>query len=135
MCAAQLIEKNKIISELRSNVGFYHELAQTFSKILKSNNIDLLAKIIDNSGKIILDAESLCNLIGLIVENIDVALQYEEKEAACLNKINPSHKLENVKVRNLDFKRCYNNLYNILQDKCAVSLPIILVSHCLRKSK
>jgi hypothetical protein len=127
--SSDLVAKDKLINELRSSVAFYQELAQTFSKILKNNNIDLLANIIDNSGKIILDAESLCNLIGLIVgAPVDIInLQYEEKEVSCLHKINPIHKLENIKVATLDFKLCYNNLYNILQDKYAVSLSRVLV--------
>jgi hypothetical protein len=124
-----LIERDKTISELKFSLDFYQELALTFSKILKSNNIDLLANIIDNSGKIILDAASLCNLIALIAgANPEfIKLQYEEREATCLAKIKPIHKLENIKVGVLDFKLCYNNLYNILQDKYAVSLTHVLV--------
>jgi hypothetical protein len=122
--------QNQIV-ELKLQVDFYQELAHTFSKILKSNNIKLLTNLIDQSGKIILDTESLCILIGLITNSNagQVNIQYESTDGdGCFAKINPIHKIETIKIGYIDFQLGYNTQYNTLQEKFAVSLRKVIVS-------
>jgi hypothetical protein len=121
---------NQII-ELKAQVEFYEELAQTFSKILKSNNIKLIANLIDQSGKIILDAESLCILIGMITSSnpATVNIQYESnEEGGCFAKINLIHKIKTIKIGVIDFNLGFNAQYNTLQQKFAVSLKRVVVN-------
>jgi hypothetical protein len=119
------------VTELKSQVEFYQELAHTFSKILKNNNVKLIANLIDQSGKIILDAESLCILIGLITSSdpATVSIQYESNdEGGCFAKINLIHKVKSIKIGVIDFNLGFNAQYNTLQENFAVSLKRVVVS-------
>jgi hypothetical protein len=119
------------IAELKAQIEYYQELARTFSKILKNNNTKLIANLIDQSGKIILDAESLCLLIGLITASdpSTVNIQYESNdETGCLAKINLIHKVKSIKIGVIDFNLGFNAQYNTLQEKFAVSLKRVLIS-------
>ncbi len=50
----------------KNDVALAKLLATTFGHILKDNNVKLLANIIDNSGKVIVDLVSLVNLIAVV---------------------------------------------------------------------
>jgi hypothetical protein len=118
------------VTDLRSQLRFYQELAQVFSNILKSNNLKLITNLIDQSGKIILDAESLCTLIGLITNESPavVNIQYEENKEGCLAKINLIHKIKAIKIGVTDFNLGFNAQFNTLQEKYAVSLKRVVVA-------
>jgi hypothetical protein len=118
--------------EAKSQAEFYKELAYTFSKILKSTNLKLIVNLIDQSGKIIVDASSLCVLIGLIV-NVpadQIHIEYESGSVGegCSTKINPICKVDTIKINHIDFKLGYNEKYNILSDTFAVSLKKVFIS-------
>ena len=119
-------EKTSEIDE----VGLYKLIAHTFAVILKDNNPKLLANIVDNSGKIIIDATSLCQIIALMcgVEATAVHIEYVVKdEVGCMAKANPIKLIENIKINYLDFKLAYNNMFNILTDQYHISLKKVIV--------
>ena len=113
----QLINTN---SELR----FYKLLSQTFSNILRDNNPKLLINLIDQSGKVIIEAPVLIELIA-IKTNTDknlVNIQFVEEETNCLGKVSPIKRISNIKIDNETFSLKYNREYNILQDDYKISL-------------
>ena len=110
----------------------YKLLAMTFSNILKDNNPKLVANIIDNSGKIIVEAGNLVKIIALITNSLesDIHIEYVNNDGngctAC-TKINPIKKIENIKIGYVDFKLGFNDKYNILCDTFNVSLKKCII--------
>ena len=110
----------------------YKLLAITFSNILKDNNAKLIANIIDNSGKIIVEAGNLIKIIALITgaSETDIHIEYVNNDGggctAC-TKINPIKKIENIKIGYVDFKLGFNDKYNILSDTFNVSLKKCII--------
>ena len=106
----------------------YKLLALTFSNILKDNNSKLIANLIDNSGKIIIDATNLVRIIALLCGALetDIHIEYvnKDKEGGCIacSKINPIKQIENIKIGYIDFKLGFNDRYNILCDTFNISL-------------
>ena len=110
----------------------YKLLAITFSHILKDNNPKLIANIIDNSGKIIVDAGNLVKIIALITNSpeTDIHIEYVNNDGAgcgACTKINPIKKIENIKIGFVDFKLGFNDKYNILCDTFNVSLKKCII--------
>ena len=108
----------------------YEYLAVTFSRILKSNNATLIANLIDQSGKIILDGSSLITAIALLL-NMDqsmIRFSYEDPPATCLHKVNPVKSIESIKVDGRDFALAYNREYNTLTDVFGISLKKVLIN-------
>ncbi len=118
------------LTTCKNDVALAKLLATTFGHILKDNNVKLLANIIDNSGKVIVDLVSLVNLIAVVtgapVENITIG--YEEQEVGCMAKINPIRNIDNIKVNGLDFHLSYNCRYNLLSDQYFISLKRVLTN-------
>ena len=112
-----------------NHVELYKHLAISFSNILKSNNLKLVANLIDMSGKVVLSARDLCKAITLIV-NADehaISIEYEDPDASCMTKVNPVKTISNIKVNGYDFRMAYNRYYNILSDEFNVSLTRCLI--------
>ena len=110
----------------------YKLLALTFSNILKDNNHKLIANIIDNSGKIIVEAGNLIKIIALLTNSLesDIHIEYVNHDGAgctACTKINPIKKIENIKIGYVDFKLGYNDKYNILCDTFNVSLKKCII--------
>ena len=111
----------------------YKLLAITFSNILKDNNAKLIANIIDNSGKIIIDATNLVQIIALIcaARETDIHIEYvsKEKEVGCIacSKVNPIKQIENIKIGYIDFKLGFNDKYNMLSDTFNISLKKCII--------
>ena len=110
----------------------YKLLAITFSNILKDNNAKLIANIIDNSGKIIVEAGNLIKIIALITgaSETDIHIEYVNNDGAgcsACTKINPIKKIENIKIGYVDFKLGFNDKYNILSDTFNVSLKKCII--------
>ena len=110
----------------------YKLLAITFSNILKDNNAKLIANIIDNSGKIIVEAGNLIKIIALITGAIetDIHIEYVNNDGAgctACTKINPIKKIENIKIGFVDFKLGFNDKYNILSDTFNISLKKCII--------
>ena len=131
--APQVMTRDVNITETSINMEeLYKLLAITFSNILKDNNAKLIANIIDNSGKIIVEATSLVKIIALIcnMPESDIHIEYiSSKEGGCTacTKINPIKRIENIKIGYVDFKLGYNDKYNILTDMFNISMKKCII--------
>ena len=130
---AQVQELEYRLNNAQNELKFYKLLSATLSNILKDNNPRLVINLIDNSGKIVIDAATLIELIA-IKTNTDanaVNIQYKDEEPTCISKVNPIRKISNIKINNETFSLKYNAEYNILQDdfnisldRCIIPIPI-----------
>ena len=103
---------------------FYKLLSSTLSNILRDNNPKLLINLIDQSGKVIIEAPTLIELIA-IKTNTDpnsVNIQWSDEETNCLGKVSPVKAISNIKIDNETFNLKYNREYNIIQDDFNISL-------------
>ena len=92
--------------------------------------IQLLINLIDQSGKVIIEARTLIELIA-IKTNSDpnsVNIQWSDEETCCLGKISPIKNIANIKIDNETFSLKYNREYNILQDEFSISLNKCILS-------
>ena len=113
-----------------NNDSLYKHLAVTFSEILKSNNVKLIANVLDSTGKVIISANDLVQAIALVLE-IDinnVKLSYEDPEPGCSCKnISPIKTIVSIKINGLDFQSQYNKEYNVLMDEFNISLEKVII--------
>jgi hypothetical protein len=114
---------------LRKELELYKEIALTFSRILKNNNKKLLANIIDQSNKIIVDNVSLCRIISIILDiPLDfVHLQYSVHTEGCLSKLVKIADIQDIKINHIDFRLGYNEKYNILLQDFNISLTKVMI--------
>ena len=108
---------------------FYKLLSSTLSNILRDNNPRLLINLIDQSGKVIIEARTLIELIA-IKTNSDpnsVNIQWCDEETGCLAKVSPVKNISNIKIDNETFSLKYNREYNILQDDFNISLDKCII--------
>ena len=108
---------------------FYKLLSSTLSNILRDNNPKLLINLIDQSGKVIIEARTLIELIA-IKTNSDpnsVNIQWCDEETGCLAKVSPVKNISNIKIDNETFSLKYNREYNILQDDFNISLDKCII--------
>ena len=123
-----LIDENN--QPLNGNeLDLYKTIAKTYGHILKDNNPKLVANLIDQSGRVIIDAESLIKIVALVcqVQPESINIEYELSGGGCCAKINPIKRIEAIKVAGLDFKLTYNEKYNMLTDEYSVSLRKVLI--------
>ena len=117
--------------ENESELKFYKLLSQTLSNILKDNNPKLIINLIDQSGKIIIEAQTLIELIAIKTNSNPqlVNIQYGEvEEIKCnLGKVSPIKNIKNIKIDNENFNLKYNKEYNILQDEFNISLDKVII--------
>ena len=115
---------------LESENRFYKLLSKTLSNILRDNNPKLLINLIDQSGKVIIEARTLIELIA-IKTNSDpnsVNIQWCDEETGCLAKVSPVKNISNIKIDNETFSLRYNREYNILQDDFNISLERVILA-------
>ena len=112
-----------------NELDLYKTIAKTYGHILKDNNPKLVANLIDQSGRVIIDAESLIKIVALVcqVQPESINIEYELSGGGCCAKINPIKRIEAIKVAGLDFKLTYNEKYNMLTDEYSVSLRKVLI--------
>ena len=125
-----VLEDSETVEEESNQLKLYKLLAGTLAGILKTNNLKLIANLIDTSGKVILDAVNLVKLVALITNSSesDVNIEYQtDDEPTCWSKIKPVKIIENIKVQHKDFKLCYNYEYNLLSDTYAISLKKFII--------
>ena len=95
----------------------YLTIIKAFTDILRSDNKTLLTNLIDFSGKIILKAETLIQIIALVTD----------EDVGCLHKFNPLKKVASIKVDNKDMFIKFNDAYNLILIKYAISLDWVVV--------
>ena len=112
-----------------NELDLYKPIEKTYGQILKDNNPKLVANLIDQSGRVIVDAESLVRIVALVCQVVpeSVNISYEVKETGCCGKLNPIKTIEAIKVGGLDFKLTYNEKYNMHTDEYSVSLRKVLI--------
>lgn len=112
-----------------SNPDLSDHLAVCFSKILKTNNPQLIANVIDMSGKVIIPINDLAKAVSLITHQdySKVKISYVENDAKCCSKINPIHSIAKIKIDTQDFNLNWNSEYNILEDTYNISLEKVYV--------
>ena len=112
-----------------NELDLYKTIAKTYGHILKDNNPKLVANLIDQSGRVIIDAESLIKIVALVcqAQPETINIEYELTGGGCCAKINPIKRIEAIKVAGLDFKLTYNEKYNMLTDEYSVSLRKVLI--------
>jgi hypothetical protein len=125
----EVIYLNEKVALLTKELDFNKEIALTFSKILKDNNKKLLANIIDQSNKIIVDQVSLCMIISKL---LDIPVEYIHLEyvvhtEGCLSKALKIADIQDIKINHIDFRLGYNEKYNILLSNYSISLPRVLI--------
>jgi hypothetical protein len=131
--APQVMTRDVNITETSINMEeLYKLLALTFSNILKDNNPKLITNLIDNSGKIVVEAGNLIKIIALITNTLEseIHIEYVNTDGAgcsACTKINPVKKIENIKIGYVDFKLGFNDKYNILSDTFNVSLKKCII--------
>ena len=129
----QVMERDVVIDDKEALNGneldLYKTIAKTYGHILKDNNPKLVANLIDQSGRVIVDAESLIKIVALVcqAQPESVNIEYELTGGGCCAKINPIKRIEAIKVAGLDFKLTYNEKYNMLTDEYSVSLRKVLI--------
>ena len=128
-----VIERDVTLAEsepLNGNeLDLFKTIAKTFGEILRDNNPKLVANLIDQSGKVIVDAERLVRIVALVCQAHpeSINIEYEVKETGCCGKLNPIKNIEAIKVAGLDFKLTYNEKYNMLTDQYSISLRKVLI--------
>lgn len=127
--AQQIQELTSRLNIAENELKFYKLLSSTLSNILKDNNPKLIVNLIDQSGKIIIEAQTLIELIA-IKTNTDanaVNIQYRDEEPTCIIKISPIKNITNIKINDETFSLKYNQAYNILQDNFNISLNKVII--------
>ena len=128
-----VIERDVTLQDENLNgneLDLYKTIAKTTNgHILKDNNPKLVANLIDQSGRVIIDAESLIKIVALVcqAQPESINIEYELSGGGCCAKINPIKRIEAIKVAGLDFKLTYNEKYNMLTDEYSVSLRKVLI--------
>jgi hypothetical protein len=113
-------ENQTIIKQL----DIYKTVCKCMISILKTTNAKLIANLIDQSDKIIIDGATLIQLISLLTEvpaNL-IILRCQSESEGCFPKISLITKIEDIKVNNRDFRLQYNEKYNILTEDLGISL-------------
>ena len=125
----QIQELEYRIKNMENDLKFYKLLSSTLSNLLKDNNTKLIINLIDQSGKIIIDAPTLIELIA-IKTNTDansVNITFVDEEPNCLNKVSPIKVISNIKINDETFNLKYNREFNILQDTFNISLTKTII--------
>lgn len=122
--------------EIDNNIEFIKKLNSILTSTLIDDNKKLLANILDDTGKIILSGQDLCELISVMLSTDEmeitpsqINISYQENIiSSCLKiKISPFKGIINIKVDNQDFHNVQNEAYNVLTDKYKISLTSVYV--------
>jgi hypothetical protein len=117
------------VESLQQEIELYKEVTGALARILKDNNRKLLANLIDQSGKVIIDIESLCNIVAKQL-NISIAMvriAYAANDPGCLSKVTKIHAVDSIKINHVDYRWAYNDKYNRIQDEFSISLTRVIV--------
>ena len=127
--AADYVSLQLQIQELEFENKFYKLLSQTLSNLLANDDPKLLINLIDQSGKIIIEAQTLIELIA-IKTNTDknlVNISFVDEEPNCFTKVSPIKRISKIKINDESFSLKYNREYNILQDTFKISLEKCII--------
>jgi hypothetical protein len=120
----EVVSREPVITEDPREIVIYKALVACFRDILQHNDLKLLANLIDQSGKLIIDGTSLITLISILTEvpETSITLRCSLETSGCSSKISKISNIEEIKVGYLDFKLGYNQKYNQLTEDFGISL-------------
>ena len=133
-------QQSEVVSE--EDPALLKFLVNAFHEIIVSD-IKSVINIIDQSGLIILDANSLIGVIakvcGVTEDCVKIEIESEE-ETGCIafvRKANPLKPIRKIKVNRgegfMDFSLAWNSLYNKIQDEYWISLEKIYEADLLEQ--
>ena len=107
----------------------YLAIINAFATILKDDNKTLLTNLLDMSGKIIVKAEALINIVSLLcdVSTDKIIINYLDEDVSCIHKFNPIKKIASIKVDNKDMYIQYNTEYNKISNDFSISTSKVVV--------
>ena len=81
------------------------------------------------SGKIIVKAEALINIVSLLcdVSTDKIIINYLDEDVSCIHKFNPIKKIASIKVDNKDMYIQYNTEYNKISNDFSISTSKVVV--------
>lgn len=112
------------------------ELIRIFKELLIHNDAQLLANLIDRSGKIILKAADFTKLLaamlsanGKVVKPGDIKLKYNEDiMTSCFRvKVSPFKHIVNISVGDQDLRIHQYECYNVLTNEFDISAELIYI--------
>ena len=111
----------------------YIAVIEAFNSLLSRDDKSLICNLVDISGKTVVKAEHLINIIALAcdVESNNVIINYIDEETGCLHKFNPIKSIASIKVNNKDMFIQYNTVYNMICNKFNISLEKCIVNKIL----
>jgi hypothetical protein len=118
------VTARSIITEDPKEIVIYKAMVTCFKDILQHNDQKLIANLLDQSGKIIIDGASLINLIAILTDipETSITLRCSVETTGCTAKISKISNIEEIKVGALDFKLGYNEKFNQLTENFGISL-------------
>ena len=107
----------------------YLAVIDALTSILKNDNKTLITNIIDMSGKVIVRAESLINIVALLcdVSSDKVVINYLDEDVSCLHKFNPVKNIASIKVDSKDMYIQYNTEFNKISNEFSISTSRVVV--------
>jgi len=129
--------------EPKDNLVFLQQYAKITGKLLTKDDKHLIINILDQSGRIILSANELIELIAALLSDgnyttdpsrITLKCFEDISSCGCCGERSPSIvAVDNIQVDRLDFKLHYNDLYNRLQDEFFVSVNSVYKNSLIAK--
>ena len=133
-----MVSRQPIVTaeEIEHNIEFHKKRADILTNALCMDDKKLSANLIDRSGKVIISAQELCELIAIMLSSeelqvnpsdISLTLQ-EEIISSCLKvHISPFKRVSSIKINNQDFHNVQNEAYNTLTDTYKISVDTVYV--------
>jgi hypothetical protein len=133
-----MVSKQPIVTaeEIENNIEFHRRHSEILTHTLCMDDKKLLANLIDTTGKVIISAQDLCELIALVLSDdeftirpsdVNLTLQ-EEYISTCLKvQVSPFKKIISIKINKQDFHNVQNEAYNALTDIYKISMDTVYV--------
>jgi hypothetical protein len=133
-----MVSRQPVITadEIEANVEFHKKLNEILIKMLTEHDMQLIANIVDRTGKIILGANDFCEVVAAMLSTVDNPLEagdinitlQEEITAKCFKvSVSPFKHVTGIKINKQDFHTVQNEAYNVLRDVYKISTDIVYV--------
>ncbi len=134
---SRAVERDELLAST-SMAEFHSILSMALLTMVKTNTTELISNILDSSGKVILDANTLCQLIGILTstEKDRIVISYSDyendSETGCLcstiAKISPIKNITNITVECEEFVKTHNIEYNMMETDYNISLTKCIIN-------
>lgn len=126
-----------ILSEsISENVAFLKKINDILVHLLTQDDKKLLVQLIDQSGKIILTGEDLCEVIvaaytaaGQTITKEQISIAYQDQIiSSCLKiQISPFKRIMSIKVDGQDFTSFQHEAASFITEECKISLTDVYI--------